>query len=125
GGLVGVMTLAYLASQYRQVGLRTVVSRLVRVTVPAAGVFTALLGPYLWLDYQAFYDSTIGVLAKAPLRRDAMSLVGLWLNTTRIEPSGAALAIFGFSVNLLSIGGTSWWLFRSENKSPLNWTGAL
>jgi hypothetical protein len=117
GGLVGIMTLVYVASQHRE--------HLKRVALVAAGTFAALLGPFLWLDWRAFYDSTIGVLAKAPLRRDPMSLVALWLNTTGIEPSGTALMLFGLTVNLTSIGGTCWWLFRSRDKSLVHWAGAL
>ncbi len=88
-------------------------------------MFVALLGPFLWLDWHALYDSTIKVLADAPLRRDPLSLVALWLNTTGIEPSGKVLTLFSLTVNFTSIGGTCWWLFRAHDKSLVNWAGGL
>lgn len=125
GGLVGLMTLVYVASHFRQQGMRVATVQLIRVALPAAGVFVALLGPFLWLDWHALYKSTIKVLADAPLRDDALSLVALWLKTTGIQPSGTALTIFSLTVNLTSVGGCCWWLYRSRDGSPMNWAGAL
>jgi hypothetical protein len=65
------------------------------------------------------------VLASAPLRPDALSLVGLWLHLPVDEPSGSELALLAGSINLLAIGGSCWWLYRTQNNSPLKWAGAL
>ncbi len=112
GGLVGVLSLAYVASIDRRAALRA--------GIAAAVTWGALLAPYLWLDAASFYRSTIAVYLKQPLRADSLSWVAWFKNRLGFEPAGWALLAAYFGV----LGAACWLLvWRSQGRLAL-WAAA-
>ncbi len=113
GTLIGVMTMVYVFAHHRDAARRVLLS--------SAATWSLLMLPFVFLDWRALFDNTIGVYISAAVRPDALSLVAHLQNTFDITlPGGLLLAVY-----LSAVAGGCWWLAKRKQADLAQWAGML
>jgi hypothetical protein len=113
GVIVGLITAVLLAATNR--------AALARVVIAGAVTLALLLVPFLILDWQAFYASTVQQVFSVGTRLDALSLPVLWQHVTKTEFPSILMTL----IYLATLGFCCWWVYTRGPQHLRHWAAGI